>query len=196
MNASGSEAHRDLGLTERAAAFARAAHGGQGQVRKYTGEPYAIHLEAVATRVSAVLGATEEMVAAAWLHDVLEDVPGVTPEQLEAQFGPAVRDFVVQLTDVSRPSDGNRRVRKALDRDHLALASPEGQTIKLADLLDNAESILARDRAFSNTFLREMAELVSVMPHGDPDLRQEALALLDQRLGPGTPGMPGCGSST
>lgn len=162
----------------RAAAFARVAHGGQEQVRKYTGDPYAVHLEAVAARVATVPGATEEMVAAAWLHDVLEDVPGVTPNDLEARFGPMVRNLVVQLTDVSRPSDGNRRVRKALDRDHLAKACPEAQTIKLADLLDNATSIVAHDRAFTPTFLREMAELVQVMPHGDPDLRQEALALL------------------
>ena len=169
------------GLVVRAAAFAREAHGGQGQVRKYTGEPYAVHLEAVAARVSTVPGATEEMVAAAWLHDVLEDVPGVLANQLEALFGAIVRDLVVQLTDVSRPSDGNRRVRKALDRDHLAQASPEAQTIKLADLLNNSDSILAHDRAFTPTFLREMAELVEVMPLGDPQLRQEALLLLAQR---------------
>lgn len=184
MILSGAEASNGVGLTVRAEAFARAAHGGQGQVRKYTGDPYAVHLEAVAARVATVPASSEEMVAAAWLHDVLEDVPGVTPEQLEAQFGAAVRDLVVELTDVSRPEDGNRRVRKALDRDHLAQASAAGQTIKLADLLDNAVSILAHDRAFSTTFLREMAELVQVMPHGDPDLRQEALALLAQRSRP------------
>ena len=169
------------GLVARAAAFARAAHGGQGQVRKYTGEPYAVHLEAVAMRVSAAPGATEEMVAAAWLHDVLEDVPGVTADQLEALFGATARDLVLQLTDISRPSDGNRRTRKALDRDHLAQASPEAQTIKLADLLDNSDSILAHDRAFTPTFLREMAELVEVMTQGDTQLRQEALLLLAQR---------------
>ena len=171
-------------LVAQAASFARAAHGDQGQLRKYTGDPYAVHLEAVAARVAMVPGATVEMVAAAWLHDVLEDVPGVTPEDLNARFGPVVRDLVVQLTDVSRPADGNRRVRKALDRDHLAMASPAGQTIKLADLLDNAASILAHDRAFTPTFLREMAELVEVMPLGDIELRQEALHLLTHRVAP------------
>ncbi len=182
MTPLGTEPSEGPGLVERAARFAQEAHG--IQVRKYTGDPYAVHLEAVAKRVQAVVGATEEMVAAAWLHDVLEDVPAVTADQLEVLFGATVRDLVAQVTDVSHPSDGNRRVRKALDRDHLAQALPEAQTIKLADLLDNSHSILAHDRAFTSTFLREMAELVEVMPLGDSLLRQEARLLLNQRLGP------------
>lgn len=53
-----------------AAAFAAQAHA--GQVRKYTGEPYIRHPEAVAKLVQASGGDTA-MVAAAWLHDTVED---------------------------------------------------------------------------------------------------------------------------
>lgn len=163
-----------MSLIAKAEQFARAAHGRIGQVRKYTGEPYAVHLEAVAARVSKVPGATEAMVAAAWLHDVLEDVPGMTEDGLRAEFGPEVTALVLQLTDVSRPGDGNRTVRKAKDRDHLGQASPEAQTIKIADLLDNAVSIIEHDRAFTPVFLREMRKLLEVLTEGQSDLREQA----------------------
>ena len=100
----------------------------------------------------------------------LNDLPTTTMHRL-----------VLQLTDVSRPGDGNRAVRKAKDRDHLSQASPEAQTVKLADLLDNADSILRYDRAFSKVFLREMAELLEVMTGGDPELRRQARACLESR---------------
>ena len=58
----------------RALAFCMAAHAGVGQVRKYTGEPYAVHPIAVAALVRAyVPDASEEMLIAALLHDVVED---------------------------------------------------------------------------------------------------------------------------
>lgn len=163
-----------MSLIDKAEQFARLAHGRIGQVRKYTGEPYAVHLEAVADRVSKVPGATEAMVAAAWLHDVLEDVPGVTEDGLQAEVGFEVTSLVLQLTDISRPGDGNRVIRKTKDREHLAQASPEAQTIKLADLLDNAASIINHDRAFTPVFLREMQDLLGVLTGGDQTLLDEA----------------------
>ena len=125
---------QDTSLPARAERVATAAHASIGQVRKYTGEPYPVHLAGVARRVGETPGCSEAMIAAAWLHDVLEDVPSVTLDQLQLTFGPEVASLVLQLTDVSRPGDGNRAVRKAKDRDHLSQASPEAQTVKLADL--------------------------------------------------------------
>ena len=84
---------------------------------------------------------TEDMMAAAWLHDVLEDTP-TTYDDVRELVSENVADLVLQLTDISRPEDGNRAIRKGMDRDHLAKASPEAQTIKLADLIDNAKSII------------------------------------------------------
>jgi hypothetical protein len=161
-------------LASKAERFARAAHSGIGHLRKYTAEPYEVHLEAVARRVGLVPKATESMVAAAWLHDVLEDIPTVTAVDLETEFGSEVASLVLQLTDISRPEDGRRAVRKAMDRDHLATASPEAQTIKLADLLDNATSIVEHDRAFAPVFLGEMRDLVDVLVNGDHELLEQA----------------------
>ncbi|NDF14778.1 HD domain-containing protein, partial [bacterium] len=53
-------------LVEKARQFATLAH--EGQVRKYTGQPYIVHPEEVAGIVSTVPH-TEAMLAAAFLHD-------------------------------------------------------------------------------------------------------------------------------
>ncbi|RXM22001.1 bifunctional (p)ppGpp synthetase/guanosine-3',5'-bis(diphosphate) 3'-pyrophosphohydrolase, partial [Citrobacter sp. AAK_AS5] len=89
----------------------------------------------VATIVASVTD-DPEMIAAAWLHDIVEDTPASFLD-LEKEFGPRVAELVGELTDVSRPSDGNRATRKSIDRAHLAGASARGKTVKLADLLDN-----------------------------------------------------------
>ena len=102
------------GLVERARDFATAAHRGVGQLRKYTGQPYEEHLRRVAAIVERNTS-DPEMIAAAWLHDVVEDTPA-TIEQVEREFGPGVRELVDALTDVSRPQHGNRRERKARAR--------------------------------------------------------------------------------
>jgi len=78
------------------------------------------------------------------------------------------------LTDVSKPEDGNRAVRKARDREHTAAAPAEAQTIKLADLISNSRSIMAHDPAFAKTYLEEKRLLLAVMTKGDPGLHSEA----------------------
>src|SRR5215213_10166794 len=117
----------DEQLVARAKAMATRAHAGQR--RKYTGEPYIVHPEAVA-RLVADAGLPAAAIAAAWLHDVVEDC-NVTADEIAEQISPEVARLVVELTDVSRPEHGIRRIRKAMDREHLARASPEGQSIKL-----------------------------------------------------------------
>jgi (p)ppGpp synthase/HD superfamily hydrolase len=156
-------------LTNRALAFAANAHGDQR--RKYTGEFYVVH----AIRVAEILrgiDAPPHVVAAGLLHDVLEDT-AVTVSELRAAFGDAVTDLVVEVTDVSKPTDGNPAQRKALDRAHLARASEWGQTIKLADLIDTAD-IAAHDPDLAKDYLAEKAALLTVLTKGDKRLRQRA----------------------
>ncbi len=163
-------------LEQRALAFATRAHASIDQRRKYTGEPYIVHPMAVAELVAAT-GARPEVVAAALLHDVVEDTP-VSLEEISREFGPDVGFLVEQLTDVSRPGDGNRAVRKELDRQHSAAASPEGQTIKLADLLDNSRTILAHDPGFAARYMREKRALLEVLIAGNAGLRERAWAVV------------------
>lgn len=154
--------------------FARVAHG--EQKRKYTGAPYIEHPIEVAQIVRSVTR-DADVIAAAMLHDVVEDTP-VTLGQIRDRFGDRVAAFVSEVTDVSRPQDGNRATRKAMDRDHLAKASPQGQTIKLADLISNAGSILEQDRDFATVYIREKRALLEVLTMGHHVLYDRAMAIV------------------
>ena len=161
-----------MDIVERARVFATAAHAAIGQIRKYTFEPYIVHPAEVVSIVRTVTH-TDEMLAAAWLHDTVEDT-GVTIEMIRAEFGTGVAELVGWLTDVSRPEHGNRAHRKALDRAHTAAAPADAQTIKLADLIANTRSIMEHDEAFAKTYLEEKRMLLEVMLHGDAILMAKA----------------------
>lgn len=163
----------DMDIVQKAQVFAIAAHSAVGQKRKYTGEPYFVHPAEVAKIVASVPGSTPDMVAAAWLHDVVEDT-GCTYTDIHMNFGPEIAVLVGWLTDVSKPEDGNRAVRKAIDRAHTAEAPAEAQTIKLADLISNSKSIVQHDPTFAKTYLEEKRMLLEVMTKGDPVLMAEA----------------------
>jgi len=142
-------------------AYATAAHAAVGQRRKYTDEPYIVHPARVAVTVSKC-GGTDDMISAAYLHDVVEDT-GVSIEDIQDMFGPDVALIVDGLTDVSVPEDGNRAVRKAMDREHSAEATYEAQFVKCADIIDNAGDIGANDPSFNVLYRKEMAMLLDVM---------------------------------
>ena len=89
-------------------------------------------------------------------------------------FGIEIATLVSDLTDLSKPDDGNRKVRKTIDRLHLAKASPMAKTIKLADLIDNAESIVQHDPKFAKVYMREKRLLLEVLQEGDPKLHARA----------------------
>jgi (p)ppGpp synthase/HD superfamily hydrolase len=161
-------------MEEKAYAFAMAAHEAVGQKRKYTGEPYIVHPLEVASIVKSVPGATDEMVAAAYLHDVVEDTQ-VPIEVILHVFGPVVADYVHQLTDPPKVEGGpNRKARKALDAQRLADAPAEVQTIKLADLISNTSTIVRFDPSFAKVYLEEKRLLLEVMTKGDPELHARA----------------------
>ena len=128
-------------MVQKAIFFATQAHA--GQTRKYTGEPYVNHPIEVMRLVSEV-NDDPEVLAAAILHDVVEDTPA-TITNIRIGFNARVAALVDDLTDVSKPEDGNRATRKELDRQHTAKASPDAKTIKLAELISNSMSIVKDD---------------------------------------------------
>lgn len=160
-------------------AFAAGAHAAVGQRRKYTDEPYIVHPARVASLVSQVRPCHDEMIAAAYLHDVVEDTKA-TIETITEFFGEWVARLVEEVTDVSVPSDGNRAARKAIDREHLANASADAQTIKLADLIDNTRDIVKHDPEFAKTYLREKEALLAVLTKGDRILYDLATRTLEE----------------
>ena len=147
---------KNLALT-----YATAAHAAVGQMRKYTDEPYIVH----PIRVGAIVdkfGGTDEMIMAAYLHDVVEDT-AVSIDNIQDMFGPVVARIVDGLTDVSVPEDGNRAVRKAIDRQHSADARYEAQFVKCADIMDNASDIGDNDPSFNVVYRKEMVLLLEVL---------------------------------
>ena len=160
-------------LVERAQAYATSAHQRIGQLRKYNKQPYHVHLEAVAKLVAEVTD-DPETIAAAWLHDTVEDTPA-TLEDIEENFGLPVAELVEELSDVSKPSDGNRARRKSIDCDHTSQASPRAKTVKLADLIDNCTDITKHDPRFARVYLVEMGALLDVLHEGNNQLFQEAV---------------------
>ena len=163
-------------IVARADAFAAKAHSAINHKRKYTGDDYIVHPREVAAIVATVPH-TPEMLAAALLHDTVEDT-GVGIETIRAEFGAVVAGLVADLTDVSTPGGGNRAIRKGIDLAHTAGASPSAKTIKLADLLSNTASIVAHDPGFARVYLKEKAAMLDVMTDGDATLLARAKATL------------------
>lgn len=120
------------------------------------------------------------MLCAAWLHDVVEDCE-VSIKTIKEKFGDKVASLVDDLTDVSKLSDGNRRIRKQIDLEHTASASPQAKTIKLADIIDNTDSITKHDPDFSRIYLREVHKTILVCKEGDSSLYERALNLITDK---------------
>ena len=161
-------------LVHGALAFATSAH--RGQDRRYTAEPYIVHPLEV-WRLVRDAGGTDAMQAAALLHDVVEDTDA-TLDDVARECGTAVAELVEWLTDVAVPADGNRAARAAIDRERLAAAPAEAQTIKLADLIDNAESVARHDPRFARVYMEEKRALLDVLSRGDARLMRIARARL------------------
>ncbi len=148
-------------LIDKALKFSTAAHAAVNQKRKYTGEDYIVHPIAVSNLVKEN-GGTDEMIAAALLHDTVEDTD-VTREQIAEEFGWKIFKLVVELTDVTKPEDGNRATRKAIEAKRLGMASKEAQMIKLADLIDNTKTIVKHDPKFAKVYIQEKIALLEAM---------------------------------
>lgn len=166
-----------MNIVEKAYIFAMAAHAAIGQKRKYTGEDYVVHCVEVSDILRKAVLVNDEMHAAALLHDTVEDTD-VTLELIEKEFGKCVATLVEGLTDVSKTEDGNRAVRKKIDREHTAKQSAACKTIKLADLISNTKSIVQHDKEFAKVYIKEKEALLEVLKEGDAILYEIASNLV------------------
>ncbi|WP_409286948.1 HD domain-containing protein [Pseudomonas guariconensis] len=168
-----------------AVATALATKWHHGEYRKYTDdEPYIVHPLAVAALVSEVSGRWE-LVAAALLHDVLEcgdEVRQCREEVIRLRLGQAVLDLVLEVTNPSKPEDGDRPTRKAIDRQHLSKASPDGQTLRLADAVDNLSNLAERNPKFALTYAKEKQLILPLTLGGSPLLHARLKAAIDAIL--------------
>ena len=132
-------------LLDRAIIFAVKAHA--GTERRGKGYPYIVHpLEAV--EIVATMTADQELLAAAALHDTVEDTD-VTVDDLRARFGERIAKLVAQESDVmienvSEEDSWHARKQAAIDR--LSAAPHDAKMVALGDKLSNMRAI-ARDYA-------------------------------------------------
>lgn len=162
---------RSQGTIDAAYEFAKAAHG--TQLRKYTvDEPYINHPVSVAKIVASVTDDVD-MICAALLHDTIEDTK-ITYSDILPAFGYRCASLVNELTDITVHEDGNRALRKSIEARRLNRVSSLAQTIKLADLIDNSESITRCDTGFARVYIEEKANLLKVLYRGNRDLYHRA----------------------
>lgn len=161
--------------------FGRYVH--RVQYRKNSGAPYWTHTEWVACRVDE-LGLSETAIVTAVLHDTHEDqhVPFML---LTALFNEDVSKGVWWCSDQSKLSDGNRKIRKAIDREHYGQAPFEFKTVKLVDSYHNLKDIRETDPGFAPTYFKEKADLFEVLRDGHPDAVKDVEDLLNDYFNKG-----------
>ncbi len=142
------------------------------QTRRYTLDPYFIHVAEVAAITQTVAYSHSEvdpqfMIAVAWCHDLIEDC-NVSKKTLADRFGKEVAEGVYLLSDLET---GNRATRKQLARERLSNAPAWVQSIKLADLISNTPSIIKHDPKFAVTYMQEVAAYMDVLTKGHSGLR-------------------------
>lgn len=154
----------DLILITKAAALAAKVHS--GQKRKYNGADYFTHPCRVAATV-ALYTSDPAIIAAAYLHDVLEDTE--TPEKeilkLDSLSGKYILFLVKSLTNPSKEMKGLPRAeRKALDRKHLSEVDDDNvKLIKLIDRIDNLKEMVGAETDFKSLYASESFLLVKVL---------------------------------
>ena len=135
----------DTTLLDRAIVFEVRAHA--GTERRGKGFPYIVHpMEAV--EIVATMTNDQELLAAAVLHDVVEDTD-TTVDDLRREFGDRIASLVEAESDHMEPGESGAaswRARKQAAVDRLARASRDAKVVALGDKLSNMRAI-ARDYA-------------------------------------------------
>lgn len=157
-------------LTQYADAIDFATEAHEGQVRKYTGDPYVVHPIAVGWAVYQDPASTRDMVTGAILHDVLEDTPKTMADMIAHGFSQQAVAYVIELTDVFTPDvymHLNRKKRKKAEAIRMSLTSKGAKLIKRYDISDNTKSIVEHDPGFARIYLEEKAYLLSMIVEED-----------------------------
>ncbi len=176
-------------ILEKIRDYADDAHG--SQMRKYTPERYIVH----PVRVMETCRKYDDslpVLAAALLHDVLEDTPVSTEELLQflqnvmpMEQASTALSYVVDLTDVYVKKEypqWNRRTRKQKELERIVLTSAEAQTIKYADIMDNSVEIAANDPEFAPRYLQESLQILRKADKGNVELRNLAIEIVNREL--------------
>ena len=187
--------YMDSTLLDRAIVFAVEAH--RNTERRGKGFPYIVHpMEAV--EIVATITNDQELLAAAILHDTIEDTD-VTCEQLKREFGDRIADIVYAESDrfVEGVSEENSwHVRKQAAITRLAEAPHDAKIVAMGDKLSNMRAI-ARDYKMKGDALWQIFHVTDKESHAwhyrgladslaelkDTFAYQEFVALIEQVFG-------------
>lgn len=165
-------------LTEKAEEIAREVHALH---KRRDGTPYISHPFRVVQLLRQVTD-NPAMLAAGWTHDVLEMSKDWTQLRLALALTEETAQYVADLTDTTTLEDGPRALRRALDRARQSKLCANSQTIKVADIYANIESLaLDNDAKFSALYLREKALALVALNNAHPLLLGQAFALITQQ---------------
>ncbi len=158
-------------LLDRAIIFAVKAHA--GTERRGKGFPYIVHpMEAV--EIVATITPDQELLAAAALHDVIEDTD-ISADEIRAEFGDRIANLVVSESDVfpeGVSEEDSWRARKQAAIDRLAAAPRDAKIVALGDKLSNMRAI-ARDYAVKGD---ELWKIFHAPDPGDHEWHYRGLA--------------------
>lgn len=188
--------YMDTDLLDRAIVFAVRAH--HNSERRGKGFPYIVHpLEAV--EIVATITPDQELLAAAALHDTVEDTD-VTVDQLRQEFGDRIADLVhaesdQQMEGIPEKESWHARKQAAIDR--LAAATHDAKIVAMGDKLSNMRAIYrdyitqgdelwkifhVKDKASHEWHYRGLAKSLSEL--SDTFAYQEFISLIDKVFAP------------
>lgn len=170
-----------MNVVEQAADLARRAHA--GQLRKWSdGVPYIAHPERVANKVAMLLqGVTEVDIAAAWLHDVIEDCGPEFAQEIKDNFPLDVYVLVQELTFPTEGAEwaGKPRAEKNKIRfQHMRGMSRRAQRIKMVDRWDNLLDMKNAPYKLIHKTVDESYVLLEICGPADADMAKELEAVI------------------
>lgn len=136
------------GVVQRAKELAVNAHLNQWVFGNVNVTPVSEHLKEVVGLVQ-VAGATPEQIAAAWLHDAVEDT-GVSIARIKDELGTQVAEIVDELTDPEGISALSTGERKKAQAERIKRASQGARLIKLADQISNCRMAVGPERTWDS----------------------------------------------
>jgi guanosine-3',5'-bis(diphosphate) 3'-pyrophosphohydrolase len=132
-------------LVNEALVYATMMHARANQTRRFTNAPYIVHPIAVMMTLKRYGYGEPATLAAALLHDVVEDTPA-TLKGIETAFGSLVAELVYHVTNQPGDTEDMKNAR-------LAKAPEAAQAIKLADIVDNCAGLAAIDPEYARVYL-------------------------------------------
>jgi (p)ppGpp synthase/HD superfamily hydrolase len=193
-------------LVRRTAALMRIAHRTRSlepatsgryageQIRKYENIRYETHPIRVALALSQTIHNHTANICVALSHDVVEDTElefhdvecWYTSWELYDHYKDEIQEIIhgiPMVTDVSKPSDGKRAIRKEMDRIHASQADAARQTLKYVDIRDNLISMAQYDaQHVKKNWAPEKLLALELMDKGDPIIRALAISELEDFL--------------